>query len=90
MRCSASRSSTHSSGCRPGSPNPNPNPNSNPSPSPSPSPSPNPNPNPNPNQDRLLLIIDLSGWGISHGPLVSSVLSLVQGAYVERLGEAAG
>ena len=43
-----------------------------------------------PGQDRLLLIVDLSGWGLGHGTLVSSLLGLVQGAYAERLGTAAG
>ena len=35
---------------------------------------PTPSPSPTPKQDRLLLIVDLSGWGLSHGPLVSGVL----------------
>ena len=43
-----------------------------------------------PGQDRLLVLADLSGWGVGHGPLISSLIGLVQAAYVERLGAAAG
>ena len=39
-------------------------------------------------QDRLAVVADLSGWSMSHFPLVRSLVDAVQGPYVERLGVA--